>query len=254
MPNEGYLIGYEDGKGNFVQIGQFNNAADDVTQPIEIVHTNSGETIGLSSSGTTVNNKTVALSRSHTVPTSYLSGPAHGEGASAFAGASILPDGRAVFAPYISSNVGLFDPSSNTYTSGPAHGENLLAFRGASILPDGRAVFAPYESSNVGLFDPSNNTYTSGPAHGEGGSAFQGVSILPDGRAVFAPAGSSNVGLFDPSDDTYESGPAHGEGGSAFSRTSILPDGRAVFAPDDSTNVGITSVIPAFANASSSKR
>ena len=107
MADEGYLIGFEDVNGNFVQIGQFNNVTDDVTQPIEIVHTNSGETIALSASGTTVNNKTVALSRSHTVPTSYFSGPAHGEGGNAFRGASILPDGRAVFAPNSSSNVGI---------------------------------------------------------------------------------------------------------------------------------------------------
>jgi len=65
---------------------------------------------------------------------------------------------------------------------------------------------------------------------------------------------SSNVGLFDPSDNSYTSGPAHGEGGNAFIGATVLPDGRAVFAPFDSSNVGITSVIPAFANASSSKR
>jgi len=151
MADEGYLIGYEDVNGNFVQIGQFNNAANDVTQPIEIVHTNSGETIALSESGTTVNNKTVALSRSHTVPTSYLSGPSHGEGGGALQGATVLPDGRAVFAPFDSSNVGLFDPSTNSYTSGPSHGEGGGAFTGATVLPDGRAVFAPFDSSNVGI-------------------------------------------------------------------------------------------------------
>jgi hypothetical protein len=151
MVDDGYLIGYEDTNGNFVQIGQFNNVADDVTQPIEIVHTNSGETIALSASGTTVNNKTVAVSRSHTVPTSYFSGPAHGEGGNAFRGATVLPDGRAVFAPFSSSNVGLFDPSDNSYSSGPAHGEGGNAFIGATVLPDGRAVFAPRDSSNVGI-------------------------------------------------------------------------------------------------------
>jgi len=50
MANEGYLIGFEDAQGNFVQIGQFNNVADDVTQPIEIVHTNSGDAIRLGKS------------------------------------------------------------------------------------------------------------------------------------------------------------------------------------------------------------
>jgi len=50
MVDDGYLIGYEDTNGNFVQIGQFNNVADDVTQPIEIVHTNSGDAIRLGKS------------------------------------------------------------------------------------------------------------------------------------------------------------------------------------------------------------
>jgi len=50
MADEGYLIGYEDVNGNFVQIGQFNNAADDVTQPLVLRHTNSGETLKLDGS------------------------------------------------------------------------------------------------------------------------------------------------------------------------------------------------------------
>jgi len=50
MANEGYLIGYEDAQGNFVQIGQFNNAADDVTKPLVLRHTNSGETLELDGS------------------------------------------------------------------------------------------------------------------------------------------------------------------------------------------------------------
>jgi len=50
MADEGYLIGYEDAQGNFVQIGQFNNAADDVTQPLVLRQTNSGETLELDGS------------------------------------------------------------------------------------------------------------------------------------------------------------------------------------------------------------
>jgi len=50
MANEGYLIGYEDAQGNFVQIGQFNNVADDITQPIVLRHTNSGATLKLDGS------------------------------------------------------------------------------------------------------------------------------------------------------------------------------------------------------------
>ncbi|UXF50172.1 hypothetical protein 7865G3C6_15 [Haloquadratum phage sp.] len=50
MADEGYLIGFEDVNGNFVQIGQFNNAADDVTKPLVLRHTNSGETLELDGS------------------------------------------------------------------------------------------------------------------------------------------------------------------------------------------------------------
>jgi len=50
MVDDGYLIGYEDAKGNFIQIGQFNNAADDVTKPLVLRHTNSGETLELDGS------------------------------------------------------------------------------------------------------------------------------------------------------------------------------------------------------------
>ena len=84
-------------------------------------------------------------------PTAYFSGPAHGEAGNAFSGATLAPDGRVVFAPRNSSNVGIFDPSDDSYVSGPAHGEGGDAFRGATLAPDGRVVFAPRYSSNVGI-------------------------------------------------------------------------------------------------------
>jgi len=171
-----------------------SNVIDDTTEVSEDIDLEGNQIID-STGDVTVSGRTPALSRSHTIPTSYFSGPAHGEGGTAFIGATVLPDGRAVFAPFDSSNVGLFDPSTNSYTSGPAHGEGSAAFTGATVLPDGRAVFSPNKSSNVGLFDPSNNSYASGPAHGEGGGAFIGATVLSDGRAVFAPNNSSNVGI-----------------------------------------------------------
>jgi hypothetical protein len=51
MVDDGFLIGFEDSSGNFVEVGRFNNTADDVTQPLEIKHQNSGERITLDSSG-----------------------------------------------------------------------------------------------------------------------------------------------------------------------------------------------------------
>jgi hypothetical protein len=51
MVDDGFLIGFEDANGNFVEVGRFNNTADDVTQPLEIKHANSGERITIDSSG-----------------------------------------------------------------------------------------------------------------------------------------------------------------------------------------------------------
>jgi hypothetical protein len=46
-----YVIGFEDANGNFVEVGRFDNTANDVTQPLEIKHQNSGERVTLDSSG-----------------------------------------------------------------------------------------------------------------------------------------------------------------------------------------------------------
>jgi len=125
----------------------------------------------------------------------YTSGPTHGEGGSAFFGAARAGDGRVIFAPQDSNNVGIFDPASDSYTSGPSHGEGGNAFNGAAQAGDGRVILAPNDSNNVGIFDPSNDSYTSGPSHGEGGSAFFGAAQAGDGRVIFAPNDSNNVGI-----------------------------------------------------------
>ena len=113
-----------------------------------------GESVDVTQSLTdptgTTHNKIVGAFGTAT-PTAYFSAPAHGEGSSAFIGATLAPDGRVIFAPNSSSNVGIFDPSDDTYTSGPAHGEGGGAFVGATLSPDGRVIFAPNSSSNVGI-------------------------------------------------------------------------------------------------------
>ena len=101
-------------------------------------------------SGTVQREKLVGAFGTET-PTAYFAGPAHGEGGNAFIGATLSPDGRVIFAPTDSSNVGIFDPATDSYTSGPAHGEGGAAFRGATLSPDGRVIFVPFGSSNVGI-------------------------------------------------------------------------------------------------------
>jgi len=52
---------------------------------------------------------------------SYVSGPAHGEGADAFRGATLAPDGRVIFAPYDSSNVGIVSQLLDIATANSAN-------------------------------------------------------------------------------------------------------------------------------------
>ena len=159
------------------------------------------ESLGSDTQGIpTLNGRKIEATARNLAPvTPYTSGPAHGEGGSAFQGATTAPDGRVVLAPLNSDNVGIVDTSgaSVTYTSGPAHGEGGSAFQGATTAPDGRVVFAPLNSDNVGIVDTSGGsvTYTSGPAHGEGSDAFFGATTAPDGRVVFAPSASDNIGV-----------------------------------------------------------
>ena len=54
-------------------------------------------------------------------PTAYFSGPAHGEGINAFFGATLAPDGRVIFAPRASSNVGIVSQLLDIATANTAN-------------------------------------------------------------------------------------------------------------------------------------
>jgi hypothetical protein len=59
MADDGYLIGFEDSNGNFVEVGRFNNAGTSVTQPIELVHSSSGKKISIDSTGVSTSDLSV---------------------------------------------------------------------------------------------------------------------------------------------------------------------------------------------------
>jgi hypothetical protein len=48
---DGYLVGFEDAGGSFVEVGRLENVADNASAPLEIKHQNSGERVALDSSG-----------------------------------------------------------------------------------------------------------------------------------------------------------------------------------------------------------
>ena len=178
-----------------------------------------------------------------TVTPTFLSGAPTGKPVSqsahhSFLGGTLTLDGRVVFSPYSSSEVGLFDPTTDTYTNGAAHGKGANAFTGACTLPDGRVVFAPQGSDAIGLYYPDTNKFVSA-ATKIGSEQFGGVCI-PDGRVVFAPGkGSPNVLIYDPATNKCRAGAAHGQGGQAFTGTVLLPDGKVLFVPFDAGSIGI---------------
>jgi hypothetical protein len=111
MADDGYLIGFEDSNGNFVEVGRVNNTASDVTQPLEIKHANSGERITLDSSGFTTDD--ISIKR---VADNYVF-------AEAFAGAT--PDDRLSNALSASPAGSTIRLESETYTQDQSIGKGI---------------------------------------------------------------------------------------------------------------------------------
>jgi hypothetical protein len=67
-----------------------------------------------------------------------------------YSGGVYLPDGRLLFAPSTTSNIGIYTPDAGLFSiiNGAAPG-----FGGGVLLPNGNVVFAP-QFSNVGMFNP----------------------------------------------------------------------------------------------------
>ena len=126
----------------------------------------------------------------------YDSGDAHGEGANAFMGGILAPNGKIILVPCGSANVGIYDPDTDIYTSGDAHGEGGSAFVGGILAPNGKIILIPRASDNVGIYDPDTDTYTRGDTHGEGTAAFTGGVLAPSGKVIFIPYNSDNVGIY----------------------------------------------------------
>jgi len=81
-----------------------------------------------------------------------------------FNGGVLAPNGKVIFVPFSSDNVGIYDPVANTYTNGPASGTLNYNFAGGVLAPNGNVIFVPYTANNVGIYDPqigavnTNNT------------------------------------------------------------------------------------------------
>ena len=87
----------------------------------------------------------------------YTDGPTHGQGAGAFFGSTLMPNGKVLLTPYNSANIGLYDPSDNSYTNGPAHGKGADAFYSSTLMPNGKVMLTPRDSTTISIYDPKLN-------------------------------------------------------------------------------------------------
>jgi hypothetical protein len=168
-------------------------------------------------------------------------------GGFAFSGSVLLPDGRVLFVPQNSSNIGFFNPSNSTFSNVSCPGvsaDDGNKFRGGVLVPNGNVVFIPYNNSNVGLYNPVANVYSNiqvGAAAGGAGFRFSGGVLSPTGNVVMVPMNSANIGVFNPTTLSMTN-VSHGiaTGAYIFGSGTLLPDGNVVMSPMASpSNIGM---------------
>jgi hypothetical protein len=77
----------------------------------------------------------------------------HGCGPGAFSGGVLTPTGFVILVPFNSSNVGLFEPSTQSFSNVASVGTSGANYAGGTLLPDGRVIMAPYNASGVGILN-----------------------------------------------------------------------------------------------------
>ena len=164
-------------------------------------------------------------------------------------GAITVPDGRVIFTPGGSGNVGIYNPATNSFTTilVGAVGAGFPWLTG-TLLQDGRIAWSPdggVAGRGVGIFNPSTNTFTSTNGTVTGTDIYEWSALAPDGRVVF-PCSTSpgNIGTYNPYTNsfiTYASGQAGLASSPAPSYKSActVADGRIVFGPYGGGNVGV---------------
>jgi hypothetical protein len=122
-----------------------------------------------------------------------VTGPA---GGSAYSGGVYLPDGRVLFVPSTTSNIGIYNPQNFTFTrvSGASPG-----YSGGVLLPNGNVVFVP-QIFNVGVFNPVSYKFSNSATLSS--SAYNGV--LTSNGIAFTPlsVGANAVAIYNPTTGT----------------------------------------------------
>ena len=171
-----------------------------------------------------------------TSPTPVYGNVASGpKGTTDYGGSVLLPDGRVLFVPYNSSNVGFFNPMTGLFSSIVPVGFSAATgqFRSGALVPNGNVVFIPYNSSNVGLFNPVSYAFSNIALGAQPStSCFQGGVLSPTGNVIMVPRNSANIGIFNPATLTLTNvGPIAGQSLGLFGSGVLLPNGNVVMSP-----------------------
>jgi hypothetical protein len=115
-----------------------------------------------------------------------VSGP---PGGAAYSGSVLLPEGRVLFVPANTSNIGVYNPKTFTFTSISGTGVAPGNFKGGVLMPNGNVLFCP-QVSNIGQFNPLSSTFSNTLTLP--GGEYNGV--LTSNGVTFTPTGvPSNV-------------------------------------------------------------
>lgn len=159
-----------------------------------------------------------------------------------YLGGCIAPDGRVIFAPWNTANIGIFSPATGSYIthsySSGSTGSTNTQFSGCVVAPDGRIVFCPSSATVIGIYNTVTNVWSTiaGPAGGSQKS-YGGV-LAPDSNVYFYPTNVSYIGVFNTITNVYSTLlyplPYNGYVGGC-----LHPNGIIYMAPYDGTNIGI---------------
>ena len=159
-------------------------------------------------------------------------------GSGAYLGGCLSPDGRIVFASYNATNVGFFNPVTNSFST-LATGTYSGKFVGATVIPGGQILFTPCDAAAYGIYNTNTNLFTTTGITGVPASAiYQGAGVVhPNGNVYFPPFTATNIGIYNTNTNSFTTFSGVTTGG--YFGGVLLPDGRIVFVPATATNLGL---------------
>ena len=163
-----------------------------------------------------------------------------------YTGGCIAPDGRVIFAPWNTANIGIFNPATGSYitrvyTAGTT-GTTIDQFAGCVLSRDGRIVFCPSTATVIGIYNTVTNVWSTiaGPAAGSQ-KFFSGV-LAPDSNVYFYPYNATYIGVFNTITNVYSTllNPLPYSG---YIGGCLHPNGIIYMAPYNGTNIGIFNTV-----------